>query len=228
MINFNEHSLEMSIMELFQDEGYLYLNGEQIHRERSEVLLADDLRQYLSNRYAKDGLTATEVDGILLRLKSISGTIYEANKTFCKLRDREDICDNILMEFGIHSDHSHIINGHVPVKIRKGEQPIKANGKLLVIDGGFSRAYQPETGIAGYTLVFHSRALQLVQHEPFESRQKAIEEGKDIKSNTFLVEFNSHRLLVKDTDKGKELQTQIDDLNKLLSAYRLGLIKENS
>ena len=85
MSNFNEHSLEMSIMELFQDEGYLYLNGEQIHRERSEVLLTDDLRQYLLNRYAKDGLTTTEVDGILLRLKSISGTIYEANKAFCKL-----------------------------------------------------------------------------------------------------------------------------------------------
>ena len=92
MINFNEHSLEMSIMELFQDEGYLYMNGEQIHRERSEVLLTDDLRQYLLNRYAKDGLTATEVDGILLRLKSISGTIYEANKTFCKL-----LCDGFIL-----------------------------------------------------------------------------------------------------------------------------------
>ncbi|WP_337542033.1 type I restriction endonuclease subunit R [Clostridium sp.] len=92
MINFNEHSLEMSIMELFQDEGYLYMNGEQIHRERSEVLLTDDLRQYLLNRYAKDGLTATEVDGILLRLKAISGTIYEANKTFCKL-----LCDGFIL-----------------------------------------------------------------------------------------------------------------------------------
>lgn len=89
---FNEHSLEMSIMELFQDEGYLYLNGEQIHRERSEVLLTDDLRQYLLNRYARDGLTATEVDGILLRLKSISGTIYEANKAFCKL-----LCDGFIL-----------------------------------------------------------------------------------------------------------------------------------
>lgn len=89
---FNEHSLEMSIMELFQDEGYLYMSGEQIHRERSEVLLTDDLRQYLLNRYAKDGLTATEVDGILLRLKSISGTIYEANKTFCKL-----LCDGFIL-----------------------------------------------------------------------------------------------------------------------------------
>lgn len=92
VINFNEHSLEMSIMELFQDEGYLYMNGEQIHRERSEVLLTDDLRQYLLNRYAKDGLTATEVDGILLRLKAISGTIYEANKTFCKL-----LCDGFIL-----------------------------------------------------------------------------------------------------------------------------------
>ncbi|MBS7410097.1 MAG: fructose-bisphosphatase class III, partial [Muribaculaceae bacterium] len=108
----------------------------------------------------------------------------------------------------------------------KGEQPIKANGKMLVIDGGFSKAYQPETGIAGYTLVFHSRALQLVQHEPFESRQKAIEEGLDIKSNTFLVEFNSQRLMVKDTDKGIELKTQVRDLKKLLAAYRFGLIKE--
>lgn len=92
MTNFNEHSLEMSIMELFQDEGYLYLNGEQIHRERSEVLLTDDLRQYLLSRYAKDGLTTTEVDGILLRLKSISGTIYEANKAFCKL-----FCDGFIL-----------------------------------------------------------------------------------------------------------------------------------
>ena len=92
MSTFNEHSLEMAIMELFQDEGYLYMNGEQIHRERSEVLLTDDLRQYLLNRYAKDGLTATEVDGILLRLKSISGTIYEANKEFCKL-----FCDGFIL-----------------------------------------------------------------------------------------------------------------------------------
>ena len=103
---------------------------------------------------------------------------------------------------------------------------MKANGKMLVIDGGFSRAYQPETGIAGYTLVFHSRALQLVQHEPFESRQKAIEEGLDIRSNSFLVEFNSKRMLVKHTDKGKLLRKQIEELKQLLKAYRLGLVKE--
>ena len=142
------------------------------------------------------------------------------------LRDNEDACDKILNEFGILGQHSHIINGHVPVKTIKGEQPMKANGKLLVIDGGFSKAYQPETGIAGYTLVYHSHGMQLVQHEPFQSRQEAIEEGQDIKSTTFVIEFNSQRMMVKDTDKGKDLITQINDLKKLLVAYRNGLIKE--
>ena len=130
-------------------------------------------------------------------------------------------------EFGVKpGPHSHIINGHVPVKTIKGERPIKADGKLLVIDGGFSKAYQPETGIAGYTLVYHSHGMQLVQHDPFQSRQKAIEEGQDIKSTTFVIEFNSQRMMVKDTDKGKQLVTQIQDLKKLLVAYRTGFIKE--
>ena len=142
------------------------------------------------------------------------------------LRDNEEVCDRILEEFGVTGVHTHIINGHVPVKTIKGEQPMKAGGKLLVIDGGFSKAYQPETGIAGYTLVYHSHGLQLVQHEPFQSTQKAIEEGQDIKSTTFVIEFNSQRMMVKDTDKGKELVTQIQDLKKLLVAYRTGLIKE--
>ena len=142
------------------------------------------------------------------------------------LRDNEKICDRILEEFGVTGVHTHIINGHVPVKTIKGEQPMKAGGKLLVIDGGFSKAYQPETGIAGYTLVYHSHGLQLVQHEPFQSTQKAIEEGQDIKSTTFVIEFNSQRMMVKDMDKGKELVTQIQDLKKLLVAYRTGLIKE--
>ena len=95
-----------------------------------------------------------------------------------------------------------------------------------MIDGGFSKAYQPETGIAGYTLVYHSHGLQLVQHEPFQSRQKAIEEGQDIKSTTLVVEFNSQRMMVNDTDKGRELVPQIQDLMKLRVAYRTGLIKE--
>jgi fructose-1,6-bisphosphatase-3 len=96
----------------------------------------------------------------------------------------------------------------------------------MVIDGGFSRAYHSETGIAGYTLVYHSRGFQLVQHEPFTSMQKAIEEGQDIVSTTQIVEMSMQRMMVKDTDKGRELMKQIEDLQKLLVAYRTGLIKE--
>ena len=97
---------------------------------------------------------------------------------------------------------------------------------MLVIDGGFSKAYQSETGIAGYTLIYHSRGLQLVQQEPFKSTQKAIEEGVDIISNRFVLEFNDNRMHVRDTDIGRELTGQIEDLKKLLCAYRLGLIEE--
>lgn len=145
---------------------------------------------------------------------------------YYRLSDSESTCRMILEEFGLDPESGHIINGHVPVKIIKGEKPVKAGGKLLVIDGGFSKAYQPETGIAGYTLVFHSRGLQLVQHNPFESRQKAIEEGSDIISNTVLSQWGSKRLRVRDTDKGRELQTQVKDLHYLLYAYRRGLIRE--
>ena len=150
----------------------------------------------------------------------------ETKGYYYTLRNEEKVCDMLLDEFGVTGRHKHIINGHVPVKTIKGENPIKANGKLLVIDGGFSKAYQPETGIAGYTLVYHSRGMQLVQHEPFTSTQKAIEEGLDIKSTTIVVELSSQRVMVKDTDKGQELRTQIEDLKKLLYAYQNGFIKE--
>ncbi|MDE6197460.1 MAG: fructose-1,6-bisphosphatase [Muribaculaceae bacterium] len=151
----------------------------------------------------------------------------EKKGNYYLLNNDEEICDRILAEFNVTGESAHIINGHVPVRTTKGENPIKANGKLLVIDGGFSKAYQPKTGIAGYTLVYHSRGLQLVQHNPFESRQKAILEGQDIISNTVLNEYSAHRLMVRDTDKGRELAQQVEDLNKLLAAYRRGLIKEN-
>ncbi len=142
------------------------------------------------------------------------------------LRNKEEVCDNILKAFGITDTNRHIINGHVPVKAVKGESPIKANGKLMVIDGGFSQAYHHETGIAGYTLVYHSRGFQLVQHEPFTSTDDAISRGTDIKSTTQIVEMSSRRMLVADTDKGKELNAQIDDLQELLYAYRHGFISE--
>ena len=114
----------------------------------------------------------------------------------------------------------------MPVHVAKGENPIKAGGKLMVIDGGFSEAYHSETGIAGYTLIYHSRGFQLVQHEPFTSTQDAIQRGTDIKSTMQIVEMSAHRMLVADTDKGDELRTQIADLKQLLHAYRHGIIKE--
>lgn len=154
------------------------------------------------------------------------GPHKEEKGWYFKLSDSEEVCDMILREFGIDPEQGgHIVNGHVPVKIIKGEKPVKAGGKLLVIDGGFSKAYQPETGIAGYTLVFHSRGLQLVQHQPFESRQKAIDEERDIISDTVLAEWGARRLTVNDTDKGAELRSQIADLQRLLAAYRSGAVR---
>ncbi len=149
----------------------------------------------------------------------------ERKGNYYYLKENKEICEKILQEFGVQGEPSHIINGHIPVKIIKGESPIKAGGKLLVIDGGYSKAYQPETGIAGYTLIYNSHGLRLVQHEPFESRQKAIEQGVDIISETKVVEFVEKRKLVRNTDIGKELQRQIDDLKQLLVAYRSGLLR---
>ena len=155
-------------------------------------------------------------------------THKEVKGHYYTMRDDPKVCDMILEEFGVTGEFRHIINGHVPVKTIKGENPVKAGGRLMVIDGGFSKAYQPETGIAGYTLVYHSRGFQLVQHEPFTSITKAIEEGQDIKSTYQLVEMAEHRMLVKDTDKGEELRQQIEDLKLLLLAYREGEIKEKA
>ena len=154
--------------------------------------------------------------------------LWKEKSAYYTLYNEKSVCEMILREFGLTDQYAHIINGHVPVKTLKGENPVKAGGKLLVIDGGFSKAYQPETGIAGYTLIFHSRGLQLVQHEPFESTQKAIEDGIDIISTNFILELNQRRMRVRDTDIGKELEEQIYNLNKLLVAYRNGFIKEKS
>ena len=153
-------------------------------------------------------------------------TYKEEKGNYFKLRDSEEICDRILDAFEVKGDNRHIINGHVPVHASKGENPIKAGGRLMVIDGGFSEAYHSETGIAGYTLVYHSRGFQLVQHEPFTSAHDAIVRETDIKSTTQIVEMSAHRMRVADTDKGEELRTQVADLKKLLYAYRHGILKE--
>ena len=153
-------------------------------------------------------------------------TYKEEKGNYFKLRDSAEICDRILDAFEVKGENRHIINGHVPVHASKGENPIKAGGRLMVIDGGFSEAYHSETGIAGYTLVYHSRGFQLVQHEPFTSARDAIVRETDIKSTTQIVEMSSPRMLVADTDKGEELRTQVADLKKLLYAYRHGILKE--
>ena len=153
-------------------------------------------------------------------------TYKEEKGNYFKLRDSAEICDRILDAFEVKGENRHIINGHVPVHASKGENPIKAGGRLMVIDGGFSEAYHNETGIAGYTLVYHSRGFQLVQHEPFTSARDAIVRETDIKSTTQIVEMSAHRMLVADTDKGEELRTQVADLKNLLYAYRHGILKE--
>ena len=153
-------------------------------------------------------------------------THAEEKGYYFQFQNKRETCEMILKEFGLEGPDTHIINGHVPVKAVKGEKPMRAGGKLIVIDGGFSRAYQSSTGIAGYTLIFNSQGIQLVQHEPFESAKAVIEKGSDIQSVTVIREFISDRMLVKDTDNGKILAEQVEELKKLLDAYRLGLIKE--
>ncbi|MBC1896797.1 fructose-1,6-bisphosphatase [Listeria booriae] len=149
----------------------------------------------------------------------------EQKNAYYRLRNEEETCQKILAEFDLDSS-GHIINGHTPVKEGKGESPIKANGKMLVIDGGFSPAYQKTTGLAGYTLLYNSFGLQLVSHQPFTSTEDAITQETDILSTRQVIETETERKLVRDTDIGKELLQQVDELKCLLSAYRQGLIKE--
>ncbi|MBC2372946.1 fructose-1,6-bisphosphatase [Listeria booriae] len=152
-------------------------------------------------------------------------THVEQKNAYYRLRNEEETCQKILAEFDLDSS-GHIINGHTPVKEGKGESPIKANGKMLVIDGGFSPAYQKTTGLAGYTLLYNSFGLQLVSHQPFTSTEDAITQETDILSTRQVIETETERKLVRDTDIGKELLQQVDELKCLLSAYRQGLIKE--
>lgn len=139
-----------------------------------------------------------------------------------------EACQNILREFGLDPENAHIVNGHVPVRAAKGESPIKGEGRLIVIDGGFCKAYHETTGIAGYTLVYNSHGLRLIAHESFGGIRSAIEENKDILTTTTIFETTQHRMMVKDMDKGRELQEKISQLELLLKAYRLGVIPPQS
>ena len=171
--------------------------------------------------YNKDKMTTFEryfIDDEQI-IKENKGAYYE-------LANERETCDNILREFGLDPEKSRIINGHIPVRTTKGESPMRADGRRLVIDGGFSKPYHKTTGIAGYTLIYNSHGVQLVQHEAFESKDRAVKEGSDIHSRVQLEEFKYRRMHVCDTDKGASLKIRIENLRKLLSAYRHGIIKE--
>ena len=192
-------------------------------KEKEEAL---DYMLYLwqgehSPLYNKDRMTTFE------RYFIADKQAHEEKKgAYFTLSDKEHICENILKEFNLNPATGRIINGHVPVRTIKGETPIRANGKRFVIDGGFSKPYQEKTGIAGYTLIYNSHGIQLVEHESFESREQAILSGSDIHSRTLLQDFSGRRIRVRDTDRGKKLLQQIQYLEQLLHAYRTGLIRE--
>lgn len=138
------------------------------------------------------------------------------------------VCDRILAEFGLTGQYSHIVNGHVPVRAREGELPVRGGGKVIVIDGGFCRAYQKETGIAGYTMFYNSYGIRLVSHEPFAGRSDAVRSNKDILSTHVVFDTAQSRITVGETDIGKRLRSDIDDISALLDAYRDGTVKEKS
>ncbi len=140
--------------------------------------------------------------------------------------EQQETCENILREFGLTEIYSHIINGHVPVLSKEGEVPVKGGGKLIVIDGGFCRAYQNKTGIAGYTMFFNSYGIRLVSHEPFAGHDNAILHNKDILSTFVVYDTAQARISVRETDVGRQIQETIDDLTLLLHAYRTGMVKE--
>ena len=175
----------------------------------------------LSPLYNKDKMTTFERYFI-----ADKAVWHEEKGAYYELANKKEICEQILKEFGLDPENSRIINGHIPVRTIKGETPMRAESKRFVIDGGFSKPYQEKTGIAGYTLIYNSFSIQLVEHEEFESREQAIRSGSDIHNRIQLTDFASQRMLIRDTDQGKLLQEQIADLELLLEAYRTGRIKE--
>lgn len=210
----------MDKMESLSREGYFF-------EEKSiQKQYGMDMMWYLwngkcSSLFGKDDMTTFERYFI-----GEKETHKENKNPYFKQREDEDMCEKIFKEFNLDSKDAHIINGHVPVESKNGESPIKANGKILAIDGGFSRAYQEKTGIAGYTLIYNSYSLQLVSHDPFTCAEEAIVNESDILSTTEIVEHKAKRKTVRDTDAGKKLEEEVKDLKLLLMAYKKGIIKE--
>lgn len=209
-------------LDVLSREGFFYKEDTEIKQNAMDIMWYLWTGPY-SPLFGKDKMTTFERYFI-----DEKETHHEKKDPYYSFRNDENICKAILKEFGLSPEESYIINGHVPVIEKNGENPIKANGRLMVIDGGFSRAYQPKTGIAGYTLIYNSFGMQLVSHQPFESTEKAIKEGSDILTSTIVLKQAIERKRVGDTDVGNVLKQQIKDLKMLLEAYRTGIIKEQS
>jgi fructose-1,6-bisphosphatase-3 len=153
-------------------------------------------------------------------------THVETLNSYYQLYDNEAFCQHILREFGYDNSHSHIINGHIPVNRLKGESPIKAGGRLIVIDGGFCHSYQNKTGTAGYTLVYNSYCMRIISHEPFEGTDTAISQNRDISSSTVIFDVMENHIPVSQTDDGALIKQRIEGLTMLLAAYQNGFLKE--
>lgn len=211
----------MDKMESYIRKGYFLEN------KNPEKIYGKDMMWYLwtgkcSSLFGKDDMTTYE------RYFILEKEAHKENKNpYYNLREEEDILRNIFNEFELDYETGHIINGHVPVKSKNGESPVKAGGKIIAIDGGFSRSYQGKTGIAGYTLIYNSQMMQLVSHEPFSSAEESIKNESDILSTSIIVENRAQRMFVRDTYDGVKIQQEINDLKMLIIAYKKGLIKED-
>ena len=184
-----------------------------------DALVMDATNNLIEPWYQEDPDLVVIVGRQLLADKYFPIVNKEQDNSYYVYCHRKEFCEKVLRDFGIAGKYSHIINGHVPVRTKLGENPVKAEGKLIVIDGGFCKAYHEKTGIAGYTLIYNSHGLRLCAHEPFDSIEKAIEQRKDIHSEVTVFETRQNRLLVRDTDTGKELEEQLAGLKFLLDSY---------
>lgn len=227
--NFNKvnvYGKEYSGKELYDVLEHYARKGYYAHNNLQEKLKGQDIIWYIwagpnSPVFGKDKMATFE------RYFLLDKEMHKETKnSYYRLLDKEEVINNILREFGLDESHSHIVNGHVPVELKKGETPIKCGGKLLIIDGGFSKAYQDKTGIAGYTLVVNSYGMRLVAHEPFESTEAAILRESDIFSDSIILETMSSRQKIADTEIGMELRESIHQLEELLQAYRDGTLIE--
>ena len=215
-----------ALMDIFDQKARAAYLGRR--REDEEQRRAVDLMWYMwcgkkSPLFGRDRMTTFE--RCLIEDKSAH---TEPKNAYYRHTADPAVCDRILAEFGLTGEHAHIINGHIPVKIKDGESPVHGGGKMLIIDGGFSKAYQKTTGIAGYTLVYNAHGLKLISHEPFKSREDCVVHDTDILSKTEILESLPEPAKVADSDIGTELRRQIEGLKQLLAAYRSGAIKETN